>query len=89
MTQQQLDIKIVVWAIGIILSIVGSTFMLGVKMSNETNKIYKSIEAVNYDNKSQQKDIDFLSREIEKKADKSDVDNLREKVLPLYRSNSK
>lgn len=86
MTQQQkLDLKLIVWGLGIIITVLGTTFKLGTMISNETNRIYNSVEAVRTENRLQEKDIESLKREVANKADKSDVDNLRERITTRNR----
>lgn len=81
MTQQQkLDLKMLAWGGGIIITILATTFKLGVIISDETNKINNSVEAVRTENRIQQKDIDALQGEMPRKADKAELDNLSAKL---------
>lgn len=79
MTQQQkLDLKLIVWGCGIIFTVLASTFRLGQKVSNESNKVYNSVEAVRQENRIQDKDIELLKDKVQN--NKLEIDIVRTRV---------
>jgi len=82
MTQQQkLDLKLIVWGGGIILTVLGTTFRLGQKVSNESNKVYNSVEAVRAENRLQDKDIELLKDKVQN--NRLEIDIVRTRVDKL------
>lgn len=82
MTQQQkLDLKLIVWGCGIILTVLGTTFRLGQKVSNESNKVYNSVEAVRAENRLQDKDIEILKDR--EQTNRLEIDIVRTRVDKL------
>lgn len=82
MTQQQkLDLKLIVWGVGIILTVLGTTFKLGNRISNETNRIYNSVEAVRTENRLQDKDMELIKDRVQ--TNKLEIDIARTRIDKL------